>query len=118
MYLRWAVATAASLGALTATGRASAAWQEAHQTGGDVDIRVEPDGLASLHERVRWHVVRGPVHWIDLENVEASAVLDPAVAITAEDGRPFTAHLDRRDDHALRITVDDPKSLMRGDFSF
>lgn len=108
---------AAALGALGATGRASA-WQEAHQTGGDVEIHVDPDGVASLHEKVRWHVVRGPVHWIDLENVETSAVLDPAVAITAEDGRPFTAHLDRRDDHALRITVDDPKSLMRGDFTF
>src|SRR5580698_6455468 len=109
MYLRWAVATAASLGALTATGRASAAWQEAHQTGGDVDIRVEPDGLASIHETVRWHVVRGPVHWIDLENVEPTAVLDPVVNISAEDGRSLTAHLDRRDDSALRVSVDEPK---------
>ena len=108
---------AAALGALTATGRASA-WQEAHQTGGDVEIHVDPDGAASLHEKVRWHVVRGPVHWIDLENVEATAVLDPAVAITSEDGRSLTAHLDRRDDHALRVTVDDPRSIMRGDFTF
>jgi hypothetical protein len=118
MYLRWAVATAASLGALTATGRASAAWQEAHQTGGDVDIRVEPDGLASIHETVRWHVVRGPVHWIDLENVEPTAVLDPVVNISAEDGRSLTAHLDRRDDRALRVSVDEPKALMKGDFAF
>jgi hypothetical protein len=117
MDLRWVVAAAATLGALTATGRASA-WQEAHQTGGDIEIHVDPDGLASLHEKVRWHVVRGPVHWIDLENVETSAVLDAAVAITADDGRAFTAHLDRRDDHALRVTVDDPRSLMRGDFTF
>jgi hypothetical protein len=117
MYLRRAVAMAAALGALTATGRASA-WQEAHQTGGDVDIHVDPDGGASLHERVRWHVVRGPVHWVDLDNVEATAVLDPAVAITSEDGRPATAHLDRRDDHAIRVTVDDPRSMMRGDFTF
>ncbi len=117
MYLRWAVATAASLGALTASGRASA-WQEAHQTGGDVEIHVDPDGQASLHETVRWHVVRGPVHWIDLENVEPSAVLDPAVAISAEDGRALTAHLDRRDDHTLRVSVDEPKALMKGDFTF
>ena len=108
---------AATLGALTATGRASA-WQEAHQTGGDVDVRVDPDGLASLHEKVLWHVVRGPVHWIDLENVEAAAVLDPVVVITSDDGRSLAAHLDRRDDHALRVTVDDPKALMRGDFTF
>ncbi len=117
MDLRWVVATAATFVALTAAGRASA-WQEAHQTGGDIEIHVDPDGLASFHERVRWHVVRGPVHWIDLENVETSAVLDPAVAITTDDGRAFTAHLDRRDDHALRVTVDDPRSLMRGDFTF
>jgi hypothetical protein len=108
---------AAALGGLTATGRASA-WQEAHQTAGDVDIHVDPDGLASLHEKVRWHVVRGPVHWIDLGNVEGAAVLDPVVPVTADDGRSMTAHLDRRDDHALRVTVDDPRSLMRGDFTF
>src|SRR5277367_6837958 len=117
MYLRWTVAVAASLGALTASARASA-WQEAHQTGGDVEIHVDAGGEASLHESVRWHVVRGPVHWIDLENVEAGAVLDPVVAVLAEDGRTLTAHLDRRDDHAVRVTVDDPRALMRGDFTF
>jgi hypothetical protein len=117
MDLRWAVAAATAFGTLTATVRASA-WQEAHQIGGDVQIHVEPDGQASLRETVRWHVVRGPVHWIDLENVEAAAMLDPSVAIAAEDGRTFTGHLDRRDDRAVRVTVDDPKSLMRGDFTF
>ncbi len=81
-------------------------------------IHVDPDGQASLRETVRWHVVRGPVHWIDLDNVEADAVLDPAVAIAAEDGRSLTGHVDRRDAHALRVTVDDPKSFMRGDFTF
>jgi hypothetical protein len=108
---------AVSMGALTATAPASAS-QEAHQTAGDVDIRVDPDGLASLHETMRWHVVRGPVHWIDLNNVEPIAVPDPVVPVSAEDGRSLMAHLDRRDDHALRITVDDPKALMRGDFTF
>ncbi len=108
---------AAALGTLTATVRASA-WQEAHQVGGDVQIHVDPDGQASLRETVRWHVVRGPVHWIDLENVEMAAVLDPDVAITAEDGRALAGHLDRRDDRTIRVTVDDPKSLMRGDFTF
>jgi hypothetical protein len=117
MDLRWVVATAAALGTLMASARASA-WQEAHQIGGDVQIHVEPDGEASLRETVRWHVVRGPVHWIDLGNVEAAAVLEPAVAIASEDGRAFTGHLDRRDDRTVRVTVDDPKSLMRGDFTF
>ena len=117
MDLRWAVAITAALGTLTATGRAGA-WQEAHQVGGDVLIHVEPDGQASLRETVRWHVVRGPVHWIDLDNVEADAVLDPAVAIAAEDGRSLTGHVDRRDAHAVRVTVDDPRSFMRGDFTF
>src|SRR5579859_4383605 len=117
MYLRRAVAMAVSLGALTATTRASG-WQEAHQTAGDVEIHLDPDGMASLHETVRWHVVRGPVHWIDLGNVEPTAVIDPVVPISAEDGRSLIAHLDRRDDHALRVTVEDPKALMRGDFTF
>jgi hypothetical protein len=117
MYLRWAVAMAAALGVLAATGRAGAS-QEAHQSGGDVDIHVDPDGVASLHEAIRWHVVRGPVRWIDLDNVEPSAIFDPSVTVSAEDGRSRTAHVDRRDDHALRVTVDDPKSMMRGDFTF
>jgi hypothetical protein len=117
MDLRWSVATAAALGTLTATVRANA-WQEAHQVGGDVQIHVDPDGQASLREAVRWHVVRGPVHWIDLDNVDVAAVLDPIVAISAEDGRALTGHLDRRDDRGVRVTVDDPKSLMRGDFTF
>jgi hypothetical protein len=117
MYLRLVVAMSVSLGAVTAAGRASA-WQEAHQTAGDVDIHLGSDGVASLHESVRWHVVRGPVHWIDLGNVEPTAVLDAFVPISAEDGRSLTAHLDRHGDQALRVTVDDPKALMRGDFTF
>jgi hypothetical protein len=108
---------AASLGTLTATGWARA-WEEAHQTAGDVEIHLDPDGGASLHEAMRWHVVHGPVHWIDLGNVEPTAVLDRVVPISAEDGRSLIAHVDRHDDHALRITVDDPKALMRGDFTF
>ncbi len=117
MYPRWVVAMAAGFGALMAAGRASA-WQEAHQTGGDVEIHVDPDGEASVHDVVRWHVVRGPMHWIDLENLDAAAELDPAVTVSCDDGRALTAHLDRKDDHTARVTLDDPKQYMRGTFAF
>jgi hypothetical protein len=117
MYPRWVVAMTAALGALTAATRASA-WQEAHQTGGDVEIHVESDGTAAVHEVLRWHVVRGPIHWIDLENVDPAAILDPVVPVTSDDGRALGARLDRKDDHGVRVTIDDPKSFARGTFTF
>ena len=77
---------AAALGALMAAGRGE------RVAGGAPDRRRRrhPRRLerqASVHDVVRWHVVRGPVHWIDLDNVDAAAVLDPDVAVSSDDGR-------------------------------
>jgi hypothetical protein len=119
MYPRWAVALVVAAGAFLATGRARAAgWQEAHQTGDDVEIRVDSDGVASLRNLLRWHVVRGPLRSIDIENVDAAAVLEPAVIVTTEDGRPLSARLVRRDETSVRIETADPRSFMRGTFTF
>ncbi|HEX4447808.1 MAG TPA: hypothetical protein VH044_13765 [Polyangiaceae bacterium] len=104
---------------LVLLGTATAgAWQEVHQTGADVVIEVGPDGVATVHDALRWHVVRGPLHYIDLEGVDRSTLLDPTVAVTAEDGRPLTARIDPRDEHSMRVTVDDPKAFLRGNFVF
>jgi hypothetical protein len=107
----------AGFGLATAAANASA-WQEAHQTGGDVAIHLEADGSATVHETIRWHVVRGPLHWIDLENVDSQAVLDPAVTVASDDGRTLTAHALRRDERAVRLAIDEPKAFMRGTFVF
>ena len=94
------------------------AWQEIHETGADVFVELGTDGVASIHDVLRWHVVRGPLHWIDLEGVDSAGMTDAGVTVTAEDGRTLGAHLDPRDEHAVRVTVDDPKAFQRGTFLF
>jgi hypothetical protein len=94
------------------------AWQEAHEVGDDVEVRVEPNGLAAVEHSIRWHVVRGPLKSIDLVNVAPSAVLEPEVRVKGDDGRDLTAHLARHDDRTVRIIVDEPRALMRGTFTF
>ncbi len=114
---RWAVALILALCALLVPARAHA-WQEAHQTGDDLEIRVDPDGVASIRNVLRWHVVRGPLRWVDLENVDPSAILEPNVTVSSEDGRSLSARLTRRDETSVRVAVDDPRSFMRGAFTF
>jgi hypothetical protein len=114
---RWAAALVTVLFVLLRAAPAGA-WQEVHQTGANVVIELGPDGVASVHDALRWQVVRGPLHCIDLEAVDRSAMLDASVAVTAEDGRPLAARIEARDDHAMRVTVDDPKAFMRGTFVF
>ena len=102
---------------LSASGRALA-WQESHQVGDDAEIRVGTSGAADVERRVKWHVVRGPLKSVDLVNVDASAVVEPDVIISAEDGRSLTAHALRHDERTVRISVDEPRAIMRGTFTF
>jgi hypothetical protein len=117
MDLRRRLALAAALFVLLGSSRAYA-WQEAHQVGDDVLVHVDPTGVATVEHTLRWHVVRGPLKSVDLVNVDPSAALEPDVRVTAEDGHERLAHLARVDDRQVRITVDEPRSLMRGTFSF
>src|SRR5580700_7189007 len=127
MYPRRAFALALALVATFATARADA-WQEAHEAGDDVDIHVEPDGIATVEHRIRWRVVHGPLHFIDLLNLEVPVSgVDPNVEVTAEDGRKLTAHVttpeepregkrdenrnSAREERAIRIEVDEPRSF-------
>jgi hypothetical protein len=105
-----AVAFLASRGAL--------AWQEAHQTGDDVRVHVDPSGVAQVEHHVRWHVVRGPLKFVDLVGVEGAVELEPDVTVVADDGRTLTAHAIRRDEHVVRVNVDEPRSVARGNFTF
>jgi hypothetical protein len=117
MLVRRILAVALTATALLATRRAHA-WQEAHQIGDDVRVRIDPGGMAQVEHRLRWHVLRGPLKTIELVHVEGSASVDPDVPITAEDGRALLAHAARRDDRTVRITIDEPRALMRGNFTF
>jgi hypothetical protein len=117
MPLRACLAIVAALVVATLTTPARA-WQEAHESGDDLRVRIEPNGTATVHDLVRWRVVRGPVKSIDLVNVDATAVLDPDVTITPEDGHPLSGHLVRADERTVRVLVDQPRALMRGTFTF
>jgi hypothetical protein len=117
MVVRRALAVAVAAVALLASGRAHA-WQEAHQTGDDVDVRIGPTGVAEVKHQIRWHVVRGPLKSIDVVHVDPSVTLEPDVPIAAEDGRALFGHATRRDDRTVRITIDQPRALMRGNFTF
>ncbi|HEY3820178.1 MAG TPA: hypothetical protein VGL81_23600 [Polyangiaceae bacterium] len=114
---RRALAVAVAAVALLAAGRAHA-WQEAHQTGDDVVVRVDPAGTAEIQHAIRWHVVRGPLKSIDVVHVDPAVTLEPDVPILTEDGRSLLAHASRRDDRTVRITIDEPRALMRGNFTF
>lgn len=103
--------------ALLVSGRAHA-WQEAHQTGDDVVVRIDATGGADVKHAIRWHVVRGPLKFIDVVHVDPSVTLEPDVPILAEDGRALLAHAARRDERTVRLTIDQPRALMRGNFTF
>lgn len=117
MRARHLAAIAATLATLLAS-RAARAWQEVHQTGDDLHVRVDAGGIAYFEHTIHWHVVRGPLKSFDLAGVEAAAMLEPNVAVLAEDGREIGAHAQRRDDKTVRIVIDEPRSIMRGDFTF
>jgi hypothetical protein len=120
MHVRGALALAAASLVTLAPARALA-WQEAHQTGDDVEVRIDPDGKASFRHKLVWHVVRGPLKSIEVANVDPAAEIEGDVPITAEDGRSLVAHAARLADHdgnVVRITVDEPRAIMRGTFSF
>jgi hypothetical protein len=117
MPVRGALATAVALVALLVSGRAHA-WQEAHQIGDDVHVRVDAAGMAQVEHQIRWHVVRGPLKSIDLVSIDPGVALEPDVPIAAEDGRALLAHAARHDDRTVRITIDEPRALMRGNFTF
>jgi hypothetical protein len=117
MHVRRAIALAAALATALATGRAHA-WSEAHEVGDETRVVVDGAGVASEEHRLRWHVQRGPLASIDLPRLEPGAVVEHDVAVASDDGRGVVAHAAIRDDGTVRITVDDPRALMRGTFTF
>jgi hypothetical protein len=117
MGIRHVLAAATAATALL-SARGALAWQEAHQTGDDVRVHIDAGGNAQVEHRLVWHVVRGPLKSIDLLSVDPAAELDPEVTIAGEDGKTWTGHTSRRDERTVRISVDDPRALMRGTFAF
>ncbi len=117
MHARRGLALLAGLAAAFVSGRALA-WQEAHEVGEESRVVVDGHGVAAEEHRLRWRVVRGPLAWVDLAEVDRRAVIVSDATVVAADGRTCGAHAVRRDDGAVRIAVDDPHALARGDFTF
>ena len=113
---RRAVALALAVLAWSLPGRAAAS-QDARQTGSDILLRVEPNGIASIALRLRWHVVRGPMRAIDLVGVDGAITVDPSVVVTTDEGRTLPARAIRPDGETVRIAMDDPRALTRGSFT-
>jgi hypothetical protein len=117
MHPRRAVALAIAFLPLVVTAPARA-WQEVHELGQDFVVRVESTGVASIEDKVRWHVVRGPLKSLDFGNLDVDRLRDPSVTVTAEDGRPLAAHLVRQDARTFRVVIDEPRAPLRGIFAF
>ncbi|HEY6460602.1 MAG TPA: hypothetical protein VIY73_10645, partial [Polyangiaceae bacterium] len=98
--LRGAAAFAALFAVLLVSGRAFA-WQEAHEAGDDVVVTVDTAGMAQVQHLLKWHVVRGPLKYVDLAPVDAVATVEPDVVVAAPDGKSLMAHAARRDDRTI-----------------
>ena len=120
MHVRRAVALLAGLAGLIGTlfPGVAFAWQEAHEIADDAHVVVDARGVAAEEHTLRWHIVHGPVPWVDLAGVEPRAVVEPRVDTTTDDGKPWAAHAARRDDGAVRISIDESRGLVRGRVTF
>jgi hypothetical protein len=107
------VALAMALCALFAAAPA-AAGQDVRLIGSDARLRVEASGVASVENIMRWRVVRGPLHSIDIANIFPVAVGGPQVTATSEDGRDLATRLIRLDDTSLRVLIEEPHPPTRG----
>jgi hypothetical protein len=124
---RLAVFAAAIVAACATASLPAHAWQEAHEVTDEVKVLVDPDGTAHFDHAIAYRVVRGPLRAFDVIGVEKSAVPDKDVLVTAPDGRELTAQAEMHDPSenavgvhqgVLRVTVDEPRALMRGTFVF
>ena len=113
-----AALVAASVSAAVLTPARALAWTESHQIRRRPRVRIDEHGTAQVEHQVRWHVLRGPLKSIDLVHVDGAASVEPDVPVTGEDGRALLAHASRHDEHTVRITVDEPRALMHGSFTF
>jgi hypothetical protein len=110
------IAIAASLGAAPAA--AIQAWKEGREEGSQTRVQVEPNGVAQVGFQIRYRVVHGPLHALEVFGIAGAADVDPRVVVSADDGRELTAHADRTSHDGVRLVLDDSRGLPRGVFTF
>lgn len=92
-------------------------WQEVHESGDDVRVKVAPDGIAVVEHHLRYRVVAGRFKAFELPAIDPRGeMLDGAVVGTAEGGELAAAvEPDPKHPGARRVSiVDAPKGLGRG----
>jgi hypothetical protein len=111
-----AIAIVAGLGAAPAA--AIQAWKEGREEGAQARVHVEPNGVAQVSFQLRYRVVRGPLHALEVFGIADAADVDPRVVVSADDGRELMAHADRAPQGGVRLVLDDSRGLPHGAFTF
>lgn len=108
----------ASVATACAAARPADAWQESHEVTDEVTVQIEASGTAHFDHALTYRVVRGPLRALDIIGIEKNADVEKDVVVMAPDGREVTAQAEMREGRVLRVSVDDPRALMRGSFVF
>lgn len=110
------------------------AWVEWHHIGEEIHVELDKAGLAHFEHALRYRVQMGPLKSLELPGFDATAEIEEAGVCRGDDGTEVPIHVtalpedttnagvnaaDRgRPKKTLRVTVDDPKGLKRGLFTF
>ncbi|MGA2447503.1 MAG: hypothetical protein ABTD50_02370 [Polyangiaceae bacterium] len=109
------MALVTGLGATQA--RASKGSKDGRQEGSEARVHVEPSGVAIVDYELRYRVVHGPLHSVDLFGIDDAVEVDSRVVVSGDDGREATARAESVPAGGVRIAIEDPRGLPRGVFT-
>ncbi len=104
---------AAVLGAFLAVPAVAQA-AEVHFTGDDIRVTVDSAGQARVEHALAYRVSGGPLKGLDLAGIEPEAVLDPVAPVAADGELRNAAHVERKGDRALHVTMDPGQKFEKG----
>ncbi|MFO0678691.1 MAG: hypothetical protein U0169_19320 [Polyangiaceae bacterium] len=102
--------------ALAATSVVTGARADGRQTSDDLKIEVAETGMLSVEHRIGTRIALGTLKTFDVVGVPKVATLEPVVTVRSDDDREFGAHANWHDVGVVRIAVDEPKGLKRGNY--
>ena len=106
---------AAALAALAVLAAPSAAQAlEVHFAGDDVRVTVDAAGQARVEHALAYRVSGGALKGFDLTGIEPEAVLDPVAPVAVDGEVRNAAHVERKSDRALHVTMDPSQHLEKG----
>lgn len=110
------------------------AWVEWHHVGEEIHIDLDQKGAGRFEHAIRYRIQMGPLKSLDLPGFDAAAEIEETGVCRGDDGTEVAVHVAAlpedptaaaanaaergRPQKTLRITVDDPKGLRRGLFTF